>query len=79
MWPRFYRELAPDAKRAPIEKIGPIKLTLAYGIIAALYAFGFRLSLLASLYRRTCSVTESESAGSPPLAGKATAVRLASK
>ncbi len=41
------------------EKIGPAKLTLAYGVIAMLYALGFPLPLLAALYRRTCSIPES--------------------
>ena len=37
------------------EKIGPTKLTLAYGLIASLYAVGVPRSILQSLYRRTCA------------------------
>ena len=36
------------------EEIGPVRLTLAYGLIAALYIFGVQLSKLASIYKRTC-------------------------
>ena len=38
------------------EAVGPAKLTLAYGLIGMLYAFGVPLPWLAALYRRTCSV-----------------------
>jgi rSAM/selenodomain-associated transferase 2 len=34
--------------------IGPVRLTLAYGLIAMLYFFGIPLSKLASIYERTC-------------------------
>jgi hypothetical protein len=36
------------------QTIGPVRLTLAYGLIAALYIFGVPLSKLASIYKRTC-------------------------
>jgi rSAM/selenodomain-associated transferase 2 len=36
------------------ETIGPVRLTLAYGLIAALYVFGIPLKKLASIYKRTC-------------------------
>ena len=36
------------------EKVGPLRLTLAYGLIASLYAAGVPLSILASLYTATC-------------------------
>ena len=34
--------------------IGPVRLTLAYGFIAALYVLGIPLKKLASIYKRTC-------------------------
>jgi GT2 family glycosyltransferase len=37
------------------ETVGPVRLTLAYGLIAALYIFGVPLSKLASLYGHICS------------------------
>jgi rSAM/selenodomain-associated transferase 2 len=36
------------------ESVGPVRLTLAYGVISTLYCFGAPLSLLAHIYRRTC-------------------------
>jgi len=36
------------------ETIGPVRLTLAYGLIAMLYFFGVPLSKLASIYERIC-------------------------
>jgi rSAM/selenodomain-associated transferase 2 len=36
------------------ESVGPIRLTLAYGVIATLYIFGTPLSVLARFYGRTC-------------------------
>ena len=36
------------------ETIGRLRLTIAYGFIAALYIFGVPLSKLASIYQRTC-------------------------
>ncbi len=36
------------------ESIGPVRLTLAYGLIAALYVFGVPVGKLASIYKRTC-------------------------
>jgi rSAM/selenodomain-associated transferase 2 len=36
------------------ETIGPVRLTLAYGFIAALYVLGIPLKKLASIYKRTC-------------------------
>ena len=36
------------------ETIGPVRLTLAYGLITLLYIFGIPLSKLASIYKRTC-------------------------
>ncbi len=36
------------------EKVGATRLTLAYGLIATLYALGLPLGTLAKIYRRTC-------------------------
>jgi rSAM/selenodomain-associated transferase 2 len=36
------------------EKIGPVRLTFAYGRIATLYFFGVSLSTLCRIYRHTC-------------------------
>jgi hypothetical protein len=36
------------------ESVGSVRLTLAYGVIAALYIFGVPLSVLARIYRHTC-------------------------
>jgi rSAM/selenodomain-associated transferase 2 len=36
------------------EAVGPVRLTLAYGAIATLYALGVPLSLLARIYQCTC-------------------------
>jgi rSAM/selenodomain-associated transferase 2 len=36
------------------ESVGRFRLTLAYGAIATLYIFGVPLSILTSIYRRTC-------------------------
>lgn len=36
------------------EAIGPVRLTLAYGFIGALYIFGVPYSRLASIYKRMC-------------------------
>jgi rSAM/selenodomain-associated transferase 2 len=36
------------------ESVGRVRLTLAYGIIATLYVFGVRLSILTSIYKRMC-------------------------
>jgi len=36
------------------ETIGPVRLTLAYGLIAALYVLGIPLKKLAVIYKRTC-------------------------
>jgi hypothetical protein len=36
------------------ESIGRLRLSLAYGLIAALYIFGVPLSKLTSIYKRTC-------------------------
>lgn len=49
------------------EQIGPAKLTMAYGLIATLYAVGVPLRILAAIYRRACSISESENADSSPL------------
>ncbi|MBV9009492.1 MAG: TIGR04283 family arsenosugar biosynthesis glycosyltransferase [Verrucomicrobia bacterium] len=43
------------------EEIGPAKLTLAYGLIATLYALGAPLPLLSRVYRRTCSLPAADS------------------
>ncbi|HSS17169.1 MAG TPA: glycosyl transferase, partial [Candidatus Dormibacteraeota bacterium] len=37
------------------ETVGPVRLTLAYGLTAALYIFGVPLSKLAPLYGHICS------------------------
>jgi rSAM/selenodomain-associated transferase 2 len=39
------------------EAIGRVRLTLAYGAIATLYAFGFPSSVLVRIYQRTCCAT----------------------
>ena len=36
------------------EAVGPLRLTLSYGLIATLYAIGVPLSVLASIYSKTC-------------------------
>jgi rSAM/selenodomain-associated transferase 2 len=36
------------------ESVGRVRLTLAYGVIAALYIFGVPLSILTSIYKRIC-------------------------
>jgi rSAM/selenodomain-associated transferase 2 len=36
------------------EAVGPVRLTLAYGAIATLYALGVPSSVLARIYQRTC-------------------------
>jgi rSAM/selenodomain-associated transferase 2 len=36
------------------ESVGRVRLTLAYAIIATLYVFGVRLSILTSIYKRMC-------------------------
>jgi len=41
------------------ETIGPVRLTLAYGLITVLYVFGIPLSKLASIYERMCCRTPS--------------------
>ena len=43
------------------EIVGRVRLTLAYGLIAALYIFGVPLSKLASLYGHICSKKRSQS------------------
>ena len=43
------------------ETIGPMRLTLAYGLITVLYIFGIPLSKLASIYERTCCKRHPES------------------
>src|SRR4029077_17670088 len=42
------------------ETIGPVRLTLAYGLITVLYISGIPLSKLASIYERTCRKPHSE-------------------
>src|SRR6266496_2958531 len=46
------RRIAVSPRR--YEAIGRTRLTLAYGLIAALYTLGFPLSMLASIYKRMC-------------------------
>jgi hypothetical protein len=36
------------------QTIGPVRLTLAYGLIATLYVLGIPLKKLASIYKRMC-------------------------
>ena len=43
------------------EAVGPVRLTIAYGLIATLYLFGAPLSLLDRIYRRTCCAAEPRS------------------
>ena len=40
------------------EAVGPLRLTFAYGVIAALYVFGVPQSALAQIYQRTCCSAE---------------------
>lgn len=40
------------------ERVGPARLTFAYGMIATLYSFGVPVSRLAQIYERTCCVKE---------------------
>lgn len=54
--------LRPSARR--YERVGATKLTLAYGLIALLYALGMPLALLAAIYQRACCASV---AGSPRL------------
>jgi uncharacterized protein len=42
------------------ETIGPLRLTLAYGLITVLYIFGIPPSKLASIYERTCCKRHTE-------------------
>jgi rSAM/selenodomain-associated transferase 2 len=44
------------------EEVGPVRLTLAYGLIAMLYFFYAPARLLQSIYKRTCCRTQSEGA-----------------
>jgi rSAM/selenodomain-associated transferase 2 len=46
------KRIAVSARR--YEAIGRTRLTLAYGLIATLYIFGFPLPKLASIYKRAC-------------------------
>jgi rSAM/selenodomain-associated transferase 2 len=46
------KRIRPSPRR--YETVGRARLTLAYGLIAALYVFGVPLSKLASIYGRTC-------------------------
>ncbi|HEY4273123.1 MAG TPA: TIGR04283 family arsenosugar biosynthesis glycosyltransferase [Candidatus Udaeobacter sp.] len=48
--------IAASARR--YEAVGPLRLTFAYGVIAALYVFGVPQSALAQIYQRTCSSAE---------------------
>lgn len=52
--------LAARLKLSPrrYEKVGATRLTLAYGLIAMLYALGVPLKVLAGIYRRTCQPNE---------------------
>jgi rSAM/selenodomain-associated transferase 2 len=46
------KRIVASARR--YEQIGPLRLTLAYGLIATLYFFGAPLRLLDRIYRRHC-------------------------
>jgi rSAM/selenodomain-associated transferase 2 len=50
------KRIAASARR--YEKVGPTRLTLAYGLIATLYEFGVPLSRLSQIYQRTCCRAE---------------------
>ncbi len=65
----FYRSLCRRGRvtvvRSPImtsprryEQVGPIRLTLAYALIVALYLLGIPLRILAAIYRQTCTDTK---------------------
>jgi rSAM/selenodomain-associated transferase 2 len=46
------RRIAASARR--YEAVGPLRLTVAYGLIATLYVFGVHLAALNQIYQRTC-------------------------
>jgi rSAM/selenodomain-associated transferase 2 len=50
------KRIAANSRR--YEAVGPLRLTFAYGSIAALYLFGVSLSSLARIYQRTCCAAE---------------------
>jgi rSAM/selenodomain-associated transferase 2 len=52
-----YSEQRILASARRYESVGPLRLTLAYGVISTLYIFGTPLSVLAHIYRRTCCGT----------------------
>lgn len=47
------------------EQVGALKLTLAYGLIASLYAIGVPPRVLVAIYRRTCSASTKSSSPAP--------------
>jgi GT2 family glycosyltransferase len=53
---RIEKRLIVSARR--YESVGPMRLTLAYGFIAILYATGMPWPILASLYSRFCQRRE---------------------
>ncbi|MDB6148231.1 MAG: hypothetical protein JWO45_1895 [Spartobacteria bacterium] len=53
---RIKKHLIVSARR--YELVGPVRLTLAYGFIAILYAVGMPWPILASLYSRFCQFRE---------------------
>ena len=50
------KRIAASSRR--YEAVGPLRLTFAYGSIAALYLFGVSLSSLARIYQHTCCAAE---------------------
>lgn len=47
------------------ERVGALRLTLAYGLIASLYAIGVPSRVLVAIYRRTCSGSTGSSPAAP--------------
>lgn len=45
------------------EAVGPLRLTLAYGLIATLYLFGLSPSALSRIYQWACCVRDEQTAG----------------
>ena len=45
------------------EAIGPLRLTVAYGLIATLYLFGVSPSALSRIYQRACCIQDEQANG----------------
>jgi rSAM/selenodomain-associated transferase 2 len=55
---RSNKRIAASARR--YEAVGPLRLTVAYGLIATLYFFGVSSSVLARIYQRTCCASHEQ-------------------